>query len=254
MLLPLQIRGLYKGMASPLFGMALINAVLFGTNGFVMRKLEPNGGTPQLRNVCIAGMSAGFVQTIICCPSELIKLRMQIQAIGQEGPGLLSMRKSSYIGPLVTIRNIYRTEGLLALNKGYVVTLWREVPSYGAYFTTNNLLCAKWASWRNIPVDSIGPVVLGLAGGVSGIAAWVITYPFDVVKSRLQVDGVTSEPKYKGIVDCFSKSYRSDGITVFVRGLNSTVIRAFPTNAATWCTYTLVLRYWKRYDQNRQQL
>ena len=241
-------------MASPLFGMALINAVLFGTHGFVMRKLEPNGGIPQRHNVCIAGMFAGFLQTIICCPSELIKLRMQIQAIGQEGPGLLAMRKSSYVGPLATVRNIYRKEGLLALNKGYVVTLWREVPAFGAYFTTYDFLCTEWASWRNIPMDSIGPVPLCLAGGLSGISAWVITYPFDVVKSRLQIDGVTSEPQYKGIVDCFSKSYRSDGISVFVRGLYSTLLRAFPTNAATFCTYTLVLRYWRRHDQNYQPM
>lgn len=238
-------------MASPLFGMALINAVLFGTHGFVMRKLEPNGGQPQLRNVCLAGMVAGALQTIICCPSELIKLRMQIQAIGQEGPGLLGMRKSSYVGPLATIKNIYRTEGLLALNRGYVVTMFREVPSFGSYFTTYDVLCRSWSLWRNIPVDSIGPVPLCIAGGFSGIVAWVVTYPFDVVKSRLQVDGVKTERQYKGIVDCFRKSYRADGPSVFVRGLNSTLIRAFPTNAATFCTYTLVLRYWRRYDQHQ---
>ena len=110
-------------------GIALINSVLFGTYGFVKKKLEPNeDGKPRLKTVVMAGMAAGAMQTIICCPSELIKLRMQIQAIGEKGPGLLTLKKSSYVGPLATIKHIYRTEGLFALNKGYMVTLCREVP------------------------------------------------------------------------------------------------------------------------------
>lgn len=28
------------------------------------------------------------------------------------------------------------------------------------------------------------------AGGVSGISYWVLTYPFDVLKSRIQADGL----------------------------------------------------------------
>ena len=237
-------------MVTPMLGTGLINSVLFGTYGFVKRKLEPNEeGKPRLQTVILAGMAAGAMQTIICCPSELIKLRMQIQAIGQKGPGLLTMKKASYVGPLAMIKHIYRTEGLLALNKGYVVTLCREVPSYAVFFTTDEFLCDYWAFWRGIPKDSIGVAPLLVIGGFSGMATWFSTYPFDVVKSRLQVDGVTSERQYKGIVDCFRKSYHADGPFVFVRGLNSTLLRAFPTNAANWCVFTLVLRYWKKYDE-----
>ena len=35
------------------------------------------------------------------------------------------------------------------------------------------------------------------------------------------------------------------GLRVFVKGLNSTVIRAFPVNGVTFMTYSLILRYWR---------
>jgi len=73
-----------------------------------------------------------------------------------------------------------------------------------------------------------------------------VTYPIDVVKSRIQVDGMMGETKYCGMIDCFQKCYHEDrDIRVFFRGFNSTMLRAFPVNAATLTTVALVLRQWR---------
>ena len=124
-------------------------------------------------------------------------------------------------------------------------------------------------------MDDVGPVTF-LAGGVSGIVIWVVFYPIDVVKSRIQVDGMVGEVKYKGMVDCFKKSYTESkethlseddkqrmnkylrrlneklnkyetfrGCQVFFKGLTPTVVRAFPVNAVTFTTVALILRYWR---------
>lgn len=65
----------------------------------------------------------------------------------------------------------------------------------------------------------------------------------DVVKSRLQADGLRGAPRYHGIVDCMRQSYQAEGWRVFTRGLASTLLRAFPVNAATFATVTVVLTY-----------
>lgn len=259
---PLQARGLYKGMASPLLGMAAINAIVFGVYGSCMRLMEGNSSNgPDLVKSYIAGSAAGLVQSVICCPTELIKLRMQVQGIGQDehrprrklfgGSTTISSSSSSsssYHGPWQTTKNIYHKEGIRGLYRGMGSTVLREVPAFGAYFLTYDGLCTLMASTSGQPIDQLNPFALCLAGGFSGISAWVVTYPVDVVKSRLQVDGVAGKMEYSGMVDCFRKSYHAEGPRVFVKGLNSTMLRAFPVNAATFCTVTLMLRYWQKWS------
>ena len=236
--------------------MAAINATVFGVYGICMRQLQPQGEYPHLMNSFIAGAAAGIVQSAICCPTELIKLRMQVQGIGQNKPSSKFWKKgrlsssfvSNYIGPWGTTKQIFAKKGIPGLYKGMIVTLWREAPAFGVYFQSYDLLCMLFSRGKSI--HELGPMSLCLAGGISGINAWIVTYPFDVVKSRIQVDGVQGPRQYTGMINCFKKSYHADGWRVFFRGLNSTLVRAFPTNAATFLTFTYLLRYCRN-DQGK---
>ena len=239
-------------MSSPLVGVAFITAVAFGTHEHCMRLLQPEGGQPVVRNSFIAGAVAGGVQSFICCPTELIKLRMQIQGIGKEGPALIPFTRwrqptpptspSTSYGSLQTVAKIFKKSGIRGLNKGLLVTMLREVPAFSTYFGVYDYLRSTVAGDR--PVDSLSPITCCVAGGTSGTLAWVVTYPFDVVKSRLQTDGVTGPAQYRGIVNCFIKSYKASGWRIFFVGLSTTLVRAFPVNATTFLTVALILRNW----------
>jgi len=50
-----------------------------------------------------------------------------------------------------------------------------------------------------------------------------------------------SNTPYKGMVDCAIRSYRSEGMGVFVRGATPALLRAFPVNAVTFFVYELVM-------------
>lgn len=236
-------------MASPLIGMAAINAIVFGIQGNVMRRLQPNSVLHKLNCSAFSGAFAGAVQTFICSPMELIKLRMQMQ---KEPVHFLHHERSYpgivYSDPLDCIRKIKQQEGWLGLNRGYWITLYREVPAFALYFATYDALC-EWRIYQTagMKLDDLSVPFLCFAGGMSGISAWMLTYPVDVVKSRLQVDGMYGDYRYSGIADCFKKSYREvGGVKVFFKGLNSTLIRAFPVNAATFVTVTVMMRYMRR--------
>ncbi|OBS66327.1 hypothetical protein A6R68_05135, partial [Neotoma lepida] len=45
----------------------------------------------------------------------------------------------------------------------------------------------------------------------AGAISWGTATPMDVVKSRLQADGVYLN-KYSGVLDCISQSYRQEGL------------------------------------------
>lgn len=47
----------------------------------------------------------------------------------------------------------------------------------------------------------------------AGAISWGTATPMDVVKSRIQADGVYLN-KYRGVLDCISQSYRQEGFKV----------------------------------------
>ena len=63
-------------MSSPMAGVAVINALIFGVYGNVQRRLaDPD----SLQSHAFAGAVAGFSQSVISSPMELVKTRIQIQ-------------------------------------------------------------------------------------------------------------------------------------------------------------------------------
>lgn len=97
------------------------------------------------------------------------------------------------------------------------------------------ILSRRWAADPLEP-DTLSPTKQLVAGGIGGIAAWAISYPFDVIKSRLQ-----SSTQYKGTWDCALQSYRAEGHRVFFVGLGTTVVRSFPVNAVIFLVYEVLI-------------
>ena len=80
-----------------------------------------------------------------------------------------------------------------------------------------------------------------LAGGLSGVAGWVSTYPMDVLKTRIQAQAIGAPLMYRGTWDALVKCVEAEGVSVLFRGLNATIVRAFPTNAVIFYVYALSL-------------
>ncbi|XP_016382657.1 mitochondrial basic amino acids transporter isoform X1 [Sinocyclocheilus rhinocerous] len=230
--------GLYKGIGSPMMGLTFINAIVFGMQGNAMRVL----GTDTPLHQFLAGAAAGFIQCVICCPMELAKTRMQMQGTGEK-----SASRKMYRNSLDCLIRIHRKEGVRGINRGMVTTVIRETPGFGVYFLAYDTLTRTLGC--DAEADYIIPKLL-LAGGMAGMASWISTYPVDVIKSRLQADGVGGANRYDGIVDCVRQSWRREGWRTFTRGLTSTLLRAFPVNATTFATVTLFLMYMRENDDS----
>jgi len=72
------------------------------------------------------------------------------------------------------------------------------------------------------------------AGGTSAAVSKTLVAPIERIKLLLQVQAVNKNlagNEYKGIVDCFVRIPKEQGVTAFWRGNTANVIRYFPTQA-----------------------
>ncbi|XP_015433086.1 PREDICTED: mitochondrial basic amino acids transporter-like [Dufourea novaeangliae] len=222
------VGGLYRGMTSPMAGVAVVNAIIFGVYGQTQRHIpDPDSLTSHF----VAGTVAGIAQSPICSPMELVKTRIQLQANST----------SRFTGPLQCLAHTYKHEGYRGMFKGLGITLLREAPSFGVYFFTYEAIT------KTSETEPVSTPWMLLAGGVAGTASWALTYPIDVIKSRIQANG----DRYTGMIDCFRRSVRTEGYSCLYKGLSSTILRAFPTNAVTFTVVTWTFRMFGR-DQARE--
>lgn len=112
------VKGLYRGLSSPMMSVSFINAILFGVYGNVQRR---SSDPESLMTHFCAGAGSGLVQTLICSPMELVKSRLQVQ---HDMPDA----KIKHAGPLSCLKHIWKTEGLRGVYRGFGITVVRDVP------------------------------------------------------------------------------------------------------------------------------
>ena len=180
----------------------------------------------------LAGASAGASNSIISGPVEHVRIRLQTQPHG-------SVRL--YQGPIDCIRKLIAHNGILnGLYRGEVVTVIREAQAYGIWFMVFEYMMRSDIKRNNVSREEISSYKVAAYGGLAGEALWLASYPFDVVKSRMQTDGFGKDMRYRGMRDCFAQTWRIEGLRGFWQGIVPTLIRAMPVSAGTFAALVLV--------------
>ncbi|KAI9895470.1 hypothetical protein PsorP6_018628 [Peronosclerospora sorghi] len=217
------VSGYFKGMTSPLIGSAATNAVMFAVYERTLKIIDKDPVTPTLESVIYAGAIGGFWQTIPLAPAELIKCRLQVQD---------GRQSSQYQGPMDCTRHIYKARGTSGLFLGFTCTLWREVPSFAVYFGLY-----EYTKRKMIAANISSATSMLTAGGIAGVASWIVSYPFDVIKTSIQTLPVDHKPGEHKIAYQARQLYRLGGWRIFFSGLGTACVRAFPCNAVTFYAY-----------------
>ncbi|KAH7855141.1 hypothetical protein Vadar_021681 [Vaccinium darrowii] len=177
------------------------------------------------KELIAGGVAGGFAKTVVA-PLERVKILFQTRREEFQSIGLLGSSKK-----------IMRTEGVLGFYRGNGASVARIVP----YAALHYMAYEQYRRWiiQSLPNIGRGPVLDLVAGSFAGGTAVLFTYPLDLVRtklayqvvgsSKLNVKGlVHSEQVYKGIVDCFSKTYKEAGIRGLYRGVAPSLYGIFP--------------------------
>uniref|UniRef100_A0A3Q1JG85 Mitochondrial glutathione transporter SLC25A39 n=1 Tax=Anabas testudineus TaxID=64144 RepID=A0A3Q1JG85_ANATE len=120
----------------------------------------------------VAGGLARLGAVTVISPLELVRTKMQ-------------SRRLSYSELRVCIRSAVAQDGLLSLWRGWGPTVLRDVPFSALYWFNYELVKVQLCEQARMPQANFS--ISFTAGAISGAIAAILTLPFDVVKTRRQI-------------------------------------------------------------------
>lgn len=124
-----------------------------------------------------------------------------------------------------------------SLSRSTILTI-TAVPFSAIYFPTYNHL--KRDYFGEGPNKKLGILQLLTAGAVAGMPAAYFTTPFDVIKTRLQVEARKGEQTYNNIRHCARTIYQQEGFRAFFKGGPARILRSSPQFGFTLAGYELL--------------
>ena len=187
-------------------------------------------------------------------PLELIRVRMAFQTRSQTAPSM-----SSYSSFTSVVQQLYH-EGqstssvpsralidrlpILKFYRGFTVTLTGMVPYAGVSFLSWGFLRARW-----LPAPDPGrgrpkatPVADLCIGAVSGAVGQTVSYPFEVVRRRMQVGGLTQPDRWLRWGETVREVWRTGGWRGFYVGLGIGYLKVVPMTAVSFAVWQSMKR------------
>ncbi len=189
------VLALFDGVASPVASYGVLIATNFTCYANAARMLEKQfEPTSQFAVSCchgVAGMISGGVLSVLSCPFEMVKLRLQSQAAQKHN------RPAYMNSTFATAKHMLRTEGLAGFYKGSALPANFIVLSFGSgvYFFTYDSLQAAWK-----PEGFPSALCMG---ATTGLFYWLCVFGLDTIKTRVMVDLSSQNPSFPTLWGCF---------------------------------------------------
>ncbi|KAJ3034785.1 hypothetical protein HDV00_004647 [Rhizophlyctis rosea] len=224
-------KGLYSGINSAVFGIAITQYVYYYWYEFVKAGFE--GGAAAQRALTIGenmltGAIAGAATAVITNPIWVINTRQVVKKDAMDEDGKAVTKRQS---TLQTALKIVREEGIFGFWRGIFPALILVINPV-IQFTVFERLKTWWATRKSTALNGFDFFLLG---AVSKLAATSITYPYIVVKSRMQLkQSNDANQRYTSVMDGFRKIIRQEGVKGLYKGIESKLVQSVLASAFTF--------------------
>lgn len=229
-------KGLYKGITPNAWGSGSAWGFYFLFYNTIKTWIQ-GGNTTQALGPglhMLAASEAGILTLLMTNPIWVVKTRLCLQFDSDT-----THNDKRYRGMIDGLTKIYRTEGIRGLYSGFFPGMLGV--SHGALqFMTYEEMKNAYNEYRKLPIDTklTTPEYLTFAA-VSKLIAAAATYPYQVIRTRLQ----DQNHKYKGTWDCIKQTWRYEGWTGFYKGLRPNLTRVIPATCITFVVYEHMSHY-----------
>ncbi|OQE24066.1 hypothetical protein PENFLA_c010G10164 [Penicillium flavigenum] len=251
-------RALFKGLGPNLIGVVPARAINFYVYGngkrilsdyFDYRTAEQTPMGIHLAAAAIAGIATGTATN----PIWLVKTRLQLDKSNAE-----IGKSRQYRNSFDCIKQTVRHEGIRGLYRGLSASYlgvtesslqWVMYEQMKMYLARRDALkqadpAYDYTSWDSAELWG-GRIT---AAGLAKLVAAAITYPHEVVRTRLRQAPTVSlgngkvEMKYTGLVQCFKTVWKEEGMVAMYGGLTPHLLRVVPSAAIMFGMYEFILR------------
>lgn len=214
---------------------------------------------PKYHFLC-GGLAAGLT-VFTSQPLDVIRTRL----VAQGEPRI-------YKNMTDAAKQIWLHEGFRGLYKGTLASIILTAPEaafrFGIYQFLNNhwdlpkkyiLDHIRMKETKEAPDDQqVGIIQSSINGGLAGIFAKTIVYPFDVVKKRLQIQGFEEArvqfgryEAFSGVMNCLSKTIRQEGLFGLYKGYLPSMSKAFVSSGLVFLMYEQFAYLAQKFDRKK---
>jgi len=201
---------LYSGLKASLIGIAASNTVYFYWYAFLKDwYTEIVGKRLSALQVLQVSSLAGVINVLSTLPIWVINTKMQLDT----SKGLLEQ-----------LQIVYKNDGLTGFYKGLIPSLIlvsNPAVQYMVYEQVRSI-AVRLRKNSNSKLSALDVFILG---AIAKLAATMVTFPYLLVKSRLQAKGTEGVVKYSGFVDAVKSIYDQDGPLGFYKGIHSKLVQ-----------------------------
>ena len=263
------IRGFWKGGVPSAVRVCLGLGVYFVTLESMRDGLQKYaGGSPSsstspsrasnliyFSGTFLAGATSRMIAAGLLMPVTVVKTRLEWER---------NTTKSSNM--FVMLYSIWKKEKLRGLFSGFTATMYRDAPASGLYMVMYDVLKDSLHGMHETSSVSVPPSLVDFtAGMIAGGVSSGLTQPFDVIRTRMQLqqssssgtsttasstsasthtmqagpsvssrDGATS---YRGFLHAIKTMAKEEGLGVFYYGTISRIMKRTLSAALTWTMY-----------------
>ncbi|EPE10007.1 mitochondrial carrier [Ophiostoma piceae UAMH 11346] len=210
------------------------------TKSNVMAQTQYFFSDPVVAAFCGGGM-AGAVSRTVVSPLERLKILFQVQSVG---------RTEYQMSVSQALKKMWVEEGWRGFMRGNGTNCIRIVPYSAIQFGSYNVYKKFFEATPGAELNSISRLA---CGGIAGVTSVVLTYPLDIVRTRLSIQTASFADlgnrvgKMPGMWETMVLMYKNEGgALALYRGLVPTVAGVAPYVGLNFMTYEAVRKYFTK--------
>ncbi|KAI8912950.1 mitochondrial carrier domain-containing protein [Powellomyces hirtus] len=234
------IRGLYRGVSPNFAGATASWGMYFWWYTIIkdwMRE-NPNEQLGAAQHL-LASAEAGALTAVCTNPFWVVKTRMCATRAADVG---------AYRSLADGLTRMWREEGLRGFYKGMIPAFFgvsHGALQFMAYEEMKKLRMNSMKGKKDVnKMDTLEYITMA---ATSKIFATVCTYPYQVLRSRLQSQIGHENTLYNGVIGTVKTIYRNEAIGGFYKGMGINIVRVLPGTCVTFGVYEGMSKIFRLY-------